>query len=101
MVLLTDLTIFQADCFRSRKTADESMSAIQFCTIHKGDLPHFSYIFRDPEPLDTEMKNVACSILGMMLHLDIQKGREAMKTSEFQKYIGGTTVCIERLTIAT
>ena len=35
-----------------------------------------------------------------MLHLDIQKGKEAMKTSKFQKYIGGTTECMKRLAIA-
>ena len=36
-----------------------------------------------------------------MLHLDIQKVKEAMKTSKFQKYLGGTTACINRLDIAT
>ena len=36
------------------------------------------------------MKNVACSRLGKMLRLDIQKGEEAMKMSEFQKYLRGT-----------
>ena len=36
-----------------------------------------------------------------MLHIDIQKGKEAMKTSKLQKYIGGTTVCMKRLAIAT
>ena len=61
------------------KTADESMSAIRFRTTPKGDLPHYSYIFRKPEPLWTGMKNVACSRLGEMLHLAIQKGKEAMK----------------------
>ena len=60
------------------KTADYSMSAIQFCTTPKGCLPHYSYIFRAPEPLGTEIKNVAWSRLGTMLHLDIQKGEEAM-----------------------
>ena len=60
------------------KTADESMSAILLRTTPKGDLPHYSYIFRKPEPLGTEMKNVALSRLGMVLHLDIQKGKEAM-----------------------
>ena len=29
-----------------------------------------------------------------MLLLDIQKVKEAMKTSQFQKYIGGTNVCM-------
>ena len=55
------------------------MSAIQFRTTPIGDLLHYSHIFRKPEPLGTEMKNVACSRLGTMLHLDIQKGKEAMK----------------------
>ena len=56
------------------KTADESMSAIRFRTTPRRDLPHHSYIFRKPEPLGTDMKNVAWSRLGTMLHLDIQKG---------------------------
>ena len=29
-----------------------------------------------------------------MLLLEIQKVKEAMKTSQFQKYIGGTNVCM-------
>ena len=33
------------------------------------------------------MKNVAYSRLGNMLHLDIQQGKEAMKTSEFEKIL--------------
>ena len=41
------------------KMADESMSSIRFHTTPKGDLPHYTYIFRNPEPLGTEMKNVA------------------------------------------
>ena len=65
------------------KTADESMRAIRFCTNPKVNLPRYFHIFRDPEPLGKEMKNVACSRLGAMLHLEIQKGKEAMKTSEF------------------
>ena len=64
------------------KKVDESMSAIRFFTTPKVDLP--SYIFMNPESLVTEMKNVTCSRLGTMLHLDIQKRKEAMKTSEFQ-----------------
>ena len=45
------------------------------------------------------MSNVACLRLGKMLHLEIQKGKEVMKTSNFQKGIGGTTVCMKRLAI--
>ena len=49
----------------------------------------------------TEMKNVACSRLGTMLHLEIQKGKEATKTSNFQKYLGGTATCMWRLLLST
>ena len=77
------------------------MSAIRFRTTPKGDLPHYSYIFRKPEPLGTEMKNVACLRLGTMLHLDIQKGKEAMKKSTFQSELGGNAVCMKILAIAT
>ena len=64
------------------KTADESMIAINFFTTPKGDLPHYSYIFRNPEKLGTEMKNVVCSRLGNMLYLEIQKVKEAMNTGK-------------------
>ena len=60
-------------------TADESISVIRFHTTPKGDLPHYSYIFSKPEPLGTEIKILACSRLGAMLHLEIQKRKEAMK----------------------
>ena len=36
-----------------------------------------------------------------MLHLEIQKGKEATKMSECQKDLGGTTVCMKRLAIST
>ena len=50
----------------------------------KSDLPHYSYIYRNPEPLGMEIKNLACSRLGTMLYLDIQKGREATKKAKFR-----------------
>ena len=83
------------------KTADALMRAILFRTTPKVYLLHYSSIFRNPEPLGTWMNNVAFSRLGEMLHLDIQKWKEAMKTSKFQKYLGGTTVCMNRLAMAT
>ena len=36
-----------------------------------------------------------------MLHLENQKGKEAMNTSEFQKYLGGTSVFIKRIEMDT
>ena len=83
------------------KPTDETMSAIKFHTPPKGDLPHYSYIFRKPESLGTQMENVAYSRLRTMLHLEIQKYKEAMKTSNFQNGLGGTTACMKRLAIAT
>ena len=83
------------------KTSDESMIAIQFCTTLKGYLPHYSYIFMQPGPLRTEIKNVACSVLGTMLLQESQRGEEAMKALGFQKYIGGTVVCINILAMDT
>ena len=36
-----------------------------------------------------------------MLHPEIQKREEAMKTSKFQNFLVGTTVCMKRLDIST
>ena len=41
------------------RTANKWMSAMQLRTAPKGDLPHYSYIFRKSEPLVIEMKNMA------------------------------------------
>ena len=41
------------------KVRDNSTSAIRFRTMLKGDLPHLSYIFRNPELLGMEFKAVA------------------------------------------
>ena len=47
------------------------------------------------------MKNVHCYRLGNVLHIDIQKGKEAMKISIFKKKVRGTAECINRQTMAT
>ena len=79
------------------KTAGGPMSAIRFCNNPKVDLLHYSYIFRYPEPFGKWIKNVACSRLGTMLQLDIQKVKEAMNASKFQQEIGNTTACMNRI----
>ena len=81
--------------------SDESMSTIRFCTTPKSGLPHYSYIFKNTEPLGEKIKHVYCSRLGSMLHLDIQKGEEAMKESKFQQDVVGTTSCMKRLMMIT
>ena len=47
------------------------------------------------------MKNVEYSRLCTMLHLYIQKGNEAIKTSKFQHFLRDNTACMKRLAIAT
>ena len=46
--------------FGAKKIVDESMSAIHFQITPKGDLPYYSYIFSMPDPLGTDIQNVAC-----------------------------------------
>ena len=36
-----------------------------------------------------------------MLHIEIQKGKEATKKLTFQSELGGTAACMKRLAIAT
>ena len=43
---------------------------------------------------------MACSRLGNMLYLDIQKGYEAMKTEILQRKFGGTAACMKKLMMA-
>ena len=45
------------------------------------------------------MKNVVCLRLRTVLHLDIQKGKEAKKAPSFQKDLGATNAFIKRLAI--
>ena len=75
------------------------MIAIQFCTTPKGDLPHQSFIFRNPEPLVTEMKNVDCSRLGTTLHQDFQRYKKATKMLYFQKDLIATAACMNIVTM--
>ena len=79
------------------KVGDESMSAIQFWTTAKVNLPHLSYIFRKPEPLSTEFKKVACSITGALLFIEVQRGEECMKDSRYQQELGATAACMKRV----
>ena len=41
------------------------------------------------------LKNVTCSMLGTMLYLEIQKGKEATKASDFQQDIGREASCMK------
>ena len=60
----------------SLKVGNDSMIVIRFWTTEKGNLPHLSYILRNPETLGKEFKKVACSITGALLFIDSIYGRK-------------------------
>ena len=61
---------------------DEIMSAWRPQTTPTGGLPNVSFIPRKPEPLGTEFKTVCCGITGVMLFVEVQKGKCAMKEAD-------------------
>ena len=84
------------------KLLDESMSAYKPRKDKTGGLPNISYIQRKPEPLGTEFKSVCCGVTGIMLHLEIQRGKGEMdKRSEYFVEFGATSSCAIRCMKAT
>ena len=81
----------------SMKVGYESMSAISFWKMAKGNLPHLSYIFRKPDPLGTDFNTVACSITWDLLFVESQRGKEVAKNSKYQKDLGATASCTMRM----
>ena len=73
------------------------MSAIRLRTTPKSDLPLYSHVFSNTDPLGMKLNSLACSRLVTVLYLEIQKGNEAMRKSEIQLGIIGTTECMKRL----
>lgn len=78
-------------------SVDESMSAWRPRTTVTGGLPNLSFIARKPEPLGTEFKNSACPVLGVIRHLEIQRGKEGMRHQDHNATLGATTGCTIRL----
>ena len=72
---------------------------LAFCpqTMKTGDLPHISHIECKPEDLGTELKVVACPVIGMCLYLELQEGKEPMRQKEFTDELKVTTACTVRL----
>ena len=54
---------------------DASMSAIRFQVTAKGNLPHLSYIFSKPEPLERDFETVACPVKGGLIFVEVQRGK--------------------------
>jgi hypothetical protein len=67
---------------------DEIMSAWRPQTTSTGGLPNVSFIPRKPENLGTEFKTVCCGITGVMLFVEVQKGKCAMKEADFASEFG-------------
>ena len=80
---------------------DEAMCAFKPRTTKTGGLPNISFIKRKPKPLGTEYKNICCGITGIVLHLEIQEGKNSMKTKPFFNRLGATAACALRLSRAS
>ena len=63
----------------SMKVGDESMSAIRFQTMAKGNLPHLSCILRKADPLGIDSKKVFYSVTGGLIFIEVQRGNEGKK----------------------
>ena len=64
----------------SDKCIDESMSPFRPRQSKTANLPHISYILRKPKPLGTEYKTTGCAESGIMLKLEIQRGKVRLLT---------------------
>ena len=61
--------------------------------LHKtrfGRLSNISYIIHKPEPLGTEFITVCCPNTGVMTYMEIQRGKEGMKSMRLQREFGVT-----------
>ena len=58
-----------------QKTLDEVMSAWHTQTTQTGGLPNLSFIEQKPELLGIEFKSISCALMGIMLGLEIQRGK--------------------------
>ena len=78
-------------------TLDESMSAWKPRADKFGGLPNISFIMRKPKPLGTEFKAAYDATTGIMMHLEIQEGRDAMRQKAHVADLGVTSACVQRI----
>ena len=67
---------------------DEMMSTWRPRTSKTGGLPNITYIIRKPEPLGTEFKCATCSKSSVMMFLELQRGKDGMKSAQHNNQIG-------------
>jgi hypothetical protein len=80
---------------------DESMNACRPLTSKIGNLPHLSSIPRKPENLGTELKCTSCVKTKIMLHIEIQKGKQKMARSTYQSEFAATSSCTLHMALAS
>jgi hypothetical protein len=51
--------------------------------------------------IQTELKTTACPVVGVMHHMEIQHGKEGMKSAKFNDTMGETTCCTLGLLLNT
>lgn len=83
------------------KIFDESMSAWKPQKTKTGGLPNISFILRKPEPLGTEFKITCCGETGIILFIEIQRGKDGMKHQTHHSRLGATAACSVRMAEAT
>jgi hypothetical protein len=81
------------------QTLDESMSSYKPRTTKTGGLPHLSFIKRKPKPLGTEFKNQCDGIHGVMLFLEVQEGKVAMRRKRHAGRLGVNSACAMRVSV--
>ena len=60
-------------------------------------MPHVSFLPRKPEPVGAEFKCIADGVSRVMLALEIQEGKDAMKLKQHHDDLGATAACNVRL----
>ena len=64
------------------------MGAFRPRTSQMADLPHLQRIQRKPKQLRTELKTIACCETGVILSVEIQKGKQNETEDDFSRKYG-------------
>ena len=73
------------------------MSAYEPQTSKMGNIPHLSFVTRKPQPLGSEFKCCCDTVTNMMIHIELQKGREAMLLEKYASSKKPTVACVLRM----
>ena len=83
------------------KVFDELMSAYEPQTTKTGNIPHVSSIKRKPQPLGSEFKCCCDTVTNIMIHIELQKGKEAMLSEKYSSNNKATVACVLRMSEET